>query len=372
MKATVYAMHVNKRRSVMVIDSIVARQRDWLMKLQGLTNKPILIQRHTSNVWHPWQDDIPSNPYHTRNVLPCELCLDSDVRNWATMKQGMDRVINFMESEKIPYILAYSGGKGCHSHIFIDPNIHFPDDVNSGLKSYNIDVVGEVRVFLTNWIFSNAGVRTKDIELDFKKISLDRDGKGSMIRILGSRRKIEDPDNTGKFYITFKTMIDKIPDQKPDAKAFSLPLRFPERIQLWSISHLQNDIIKMLESKIEQCERNQASMQIARLKRLTTPHTGNRGKCIGLQNAEIGVIAGIRDEVATGLICACKKWMKIDPVQCCEFMYQWAGRCSPAFELAIIDYKIGRIYNTEQTYSPCGFFKESGLCKGSQCRIIKR
>lgn len=353
----------------MVIDSIVSMQRDWLRKLQNLTEKPILVQRHVSNVWHSWFDDFPSNPFHTRAILPCELCFDPDIRNWAYMKQGMDKVINFMDSERIPYILAYSGGKGCHGHVFLDSNIPFPDYVNHGLKSYNIDVGGEVRVYLTNWIFSNAGVKTQDLELDFKKISWDRDGKGSMIRILGSRRKIEDPDNTGKFYITFKTMIDEIPDPKPEAKTFSLPLRFPERIQLWNISHLQNDIVELLESRIEQCKQNQAAMQIEHLKRLTSPHIGSRRKCIGFQRAEIGVSEGIRDAIATGLICAFKKWTKMDKEQCRIFMHQWSVRCTPAFDFKVIDYNINRIYCMEKPYSPCGFFKKAGLCAGSTCRI---
>ncbi len=353
------------------MDSVVASQRNWLQKLQNLMGKPILVQRHVSNFWHFWYDDIPNNPFHTRTVLACELCFDPDVKNWEAMKQGMDKIINFMDLEKIPYILAYSGGKGCHGHVFIDHNMPFPYDVNRGLKSYNIDAGREVRVFLANWIFRNAGVRTQDLELDFKKISWDKDGKGSMIRILGSQRQIKYPDNTGKFYTTFKTMIDEIPPQKPEATTFSLPLRFPERIQLWNISHFQNDIVELLKSKIEQCKQNQAALQIGYLKRLTIPYISNRRKCIGFQRAEIGVIEGIRDEVATGLICASKKWMKVDKEQCREFMYQWARRCSPVFELEIIDYKIRRIYSMEKPYHPCNFFKEAGLCEGSKCSIMQ-
>ncbi|MCX9012352.1 MAG: hypothetical protein OIN66_14700 [Candidatus Methanoperedens sp.] len=132
----------------MVIDSIVAGQRDWLMKLQELTNKPILIQRHMSNVWHPWQDDIPSNPYLTRNVLQCELCLDPDITHegpyWNLMKEGMDQIIAFLKGAGIPYIMAYTGGKGLHLHVFFNTQIPLPDDVINGIKTYQLDVGNEM------------------------------------------------------------------------------------------------------------------------------------------------------------------------------------------------------------------------------------
>ena len=108
MRAGVRAQAVTAQGNVAPITNVVGRkastlttnwtastklgQRDWLRKLQNLTNKPILIQRHKNNVWHNWHDDIPSLPYHTRVLLPCEICFDPDVRDWQTMKAGMDRL----------------------------------------------------------------------------------------------------------------------------------------------------------------------------------------------------------------------------------------------------------------------------------------
>lgn len=343
---------------------IVANQRDLLRKLQTLTDKPILVQRHLKNIWHEWENDIPILPFQTRSILLNELSLDMDTRNWEVQKKEGEKLVSFFKHDEIPFYMAFSGGKSMHYHLFLDKNtITFPDKVHWELKEHHeIDVPCLVRELLTNYIVAKAGIDPDIAELDFSNISWSRDGQGSMIRLEGCQRKIGDPDNPGKFYTTFKTMVDEIPNQKPDPKIFSLPLRFPDKIELWNISHLQSEIIKLLESQIAKSKENRASMQIARLRRLTTPHTSYKRKCLGFQRAEDGVQEGIRDEVATGLVCACKKWLKIDQEQCREFMHQWAQRCSPAFESKIVDYKIKRIYSMQQPYSPCGFFRNTGLC----------
>ncbi len=353
-----------------MIDPIVASQRDLLRKLQGFTDKPILIQRHLKNTWHQWENDIPILPFQTRSILLNELALDLDTKNWEVQKREGEKLLAFLELDKIPFHMAFSGGKSMHYHIFIDKNtITFPDKLHRELKEYHeIDVPCLVRELLTNHIVAKAGIDPDKADLDFSNISWSRDGQGSMIRLEGCQRKIGDPDNPGKFYTTFKTMVDEIPNQKPDPKIFSLPLRFPDKIELWNISHLQNDIIELLESQIAKCKENRAAMQIARLQTLTAPHIRSR-KCIGFQRAEIGVSEGIRDEVATGLICAFKKWIKTDKEQCRIFMYRWSMRCTPAFDFKVVDYNINRIYSMEKPYSPCGFFKKAGLCIGSKCRV---
>lgn len=78
-----------------------------------------------------------------------------------------------------------------------------------------------------------------------------------------------------------------------------------------------------------------------------------------------------RDKVATGLVYVCNRLLKIDQEQSHEFMHQWSVRCTPAFDLGVIDYNVNRIYSMEQPYNPCGFFKIAGLCEGSQCRIME-
>lgn len=371
-----YVVSVGERlwRKAM-IDPIVASQRDLLRKLQTLTDKPILVQRHLKNIWHEWENDFPNNPFQTRSILSSELALDMDTTNWEVQKKEGEKLLAFLEQDRIPFYMAFSGGKSMHYHIFADKNtIAFPERLYQELKNHpEIDVPCLVREYLTSYIVAKTGIDSDIAELDWSNIVWSRDGQGSMIRIEGCQRQIKDPNDSGKFYTTFKTVVEDIPAEKPSAKAFSLPLKFPEKMEQWDISHLQDTIIKLVESKIEQRERNHAAVQIARLKRLTTPHISSRRKCLGFQRAEAGISKGIRDIVSTGLICAYKKWLRVSEDECQMFMNEWAGGCNPAFnqedELRKIEYSVKKIYCMEQPYPPCSFFKRAGLCEGSQCRL---
>ncbi len=56
------------------------------------------------------------------------------------MKRGMDKIIAFLESAGVLYILAYTGGKGVHLHIFFNTQISLPDNIIRGIKMYQLDV----------------------------------------------------------------------------------------------------------------------------------------------------------------------------------------------------------------------------------------
>lgn len=94
-------------------DSIVASQRELLRKLQYLTDKPILVQRHLKNLWHSWLNDYPSLPFQTRSILPNELPLDMDTRNWNIQKSEGEKLTAFLEQEDIPFYMAFSGVRAC-------------------------------------------------------------------------------------------------------------------------------------------------------------------------------------------------------------------------------------------------------------------
>lgn len=339
--------------------SIVDKQRCYLGKLQHIApkQKTILIQRDQFDTWHDWQDDLFLEPLHTRTILSNELCLDPDVKNWQAMKTGMDDITTFLDLREIPYVLAYSGGKGCHCHIFFDPDLPLPGDTVNGLRSFNIDTGRTVRQFLLNYILSGSNVDPVDIDLDIKKISWNKDGKGSMIRIIGCRR------NDGRY----KTLVDTIQATKPDIG--TLPLRFPETVELWDISPLADGVITALDREISRHEGTARRVLVDTF--LGSTHHNN-SKCLGVLNAEKGVSEGHRDTVSTGLICAYKKWQKLNIEECRSLMSSWYARCTPTFDPAVVNSKVDRIYKMSQPYSPCSFLKPTGMCTGSSCKVIKK
>lgn len=343
------------------MDSVVASQRDWLRKLQDLTNKPILIQRHKNNTWHDWQDDIPSLPYHTRTLLPCEICFDPDVRDWQVMKTGMDTLKNFMDRVGIPYVLAYTGGKAVHLHVFFMTNIPLPESLIQRIRNCNgIDVGKEVRIYLANWLLDRADVDAGVIVLDFGKISWNSSSKGSMIRTIGSQRENGD----------YKTVIDSIPEEKP----CRLPLRFPETLGLWDIAPLRDSIAEHLERCIEQREQAENEhLKQALIHLMKKPWEGKGRSCIGLQSAlKGGIPESHRDEVATGIAYALRFWKEEGRENALHIISQWCATCKPPLDFRgrDIDKKITRIYQKQiMNYTPCTFFMKAGLCEGSKCRV---
>lgn len=348
------------------MDSVVAIQREWLRKLQHLNNKPILIQRHKNNKWHDWQDDIPSLPYHTRSLLPCEICFDPDVRDWQIMKAEMDKLKNFLDRETIPYIIAYTGGKAVHLHVFFRTNLPLPESLIQRIKNCHngIDVGKEVRLFLANWLLESANVDARVIVLDYGKIGWNSTSKGSMIRIIGSQRENGD----------YKTVVDSIPEGKP----YRMPLRFPETLELWDLATLQDSIADHLERCImqkKQIENEHLKDALIHFMVRGLPWGGKAKSCMGLQLAiKGGIPESHRDEVATGIAYALRFWKEESRENAIEMISQWCTTCKPPLDFRgrYIDKKIIRIYQKQtMDYTPCTFFMKAGLCSGSQCRIME-
>jgi len=331
---------------------IVSAQRRWLAELQAISPKPILIQRHKTNRWHDWFTDIPATPYHTRSILQNELVFDPDTPDWKAMREGMNRIASFLRGEGIPFVLAYTGGKGCHLHVFFDSNIPLPEDMAEELSKHNIDVARIARNALYDYILQGAGVQEQKIKLDRAKINWSSRTKGSMVRIIGSMRE-------GGQY---KTMVEEIPHERP---AEPLPLRFPARARLWKPN---NKATEALYSALREQIRLSEQLQVrARIEMWAHPEGRNPAyvhKCHALQTAEQGVHEGQRDLVATGLICAFRKWYRLPLQRAMATIRQWCYRCTPPFDTRTAEYKVKRIYSLpdNDVYKPCFFMRNAGLC----------
>lgn len=356
------------------MNAIIASQLNELFLLQKLDpDREILVQRPEGNDislefkhWYPWRSVFTTQPLLTRSILRCELMLEGDTQDWLILKCEMDKIVKYLQNQNTPFLLAYSGGKSIHLHIFFNTQtLPLSDDIVRGLEKYKLEVGSIVREFLADSIFKNSDADAKALKLDGSKIHWSGDSKGSMVRLFGCPRK-----NGG-----YKTLIDSIPEQRPEPG--ELPLRFPEKIELWDISFLKEDLVKLLSGKIKEFERAQRICQIETLRRLKLPCCRRRGKCLGLQKAEEGVPEGFRDNVAVGLISAYHKWHKLSIDEVRAAMQDWYYRCGQSttnnsFTLQDIDYKISRIYRLNKSYKPCRFFRDAGLCQGADCRVMMK
>lgn len=238
-------------------EEIIRQQRVWLDQLQELSKKPILIKAIEGKKpegadfdgynWVFYKDEFPKlkAPIYTRSILPNELCLDPDVKNWDVLYSEMYKIQNFCTVQGIPLQLAYSGGNGIHGHIFFD-SFKIDDENFTNAKKFDIDLYKIVRNVLVDMILKGADTTKQLLSLDLKKINFSNKRKGSMIREYGTMR----PDGH------FKTYITAIPRTKEEAQ--KLPLVFPAALELWQVPDALNQqvnaSIKIELARAEECQ----------------------------------------------------------------------------------------------------------------------
>jgi hypothetical protein len=213
----------------------LARQREYLDKLHAINDhkEPILVKALEGTTpeggdfdlygWRRYQPiwNKLENPIWTRGILKNELMLDPDVKDWNILKQEMDKIQKFCQADNIPLQLAYSGGNGVHGHIFF--TYELPDEAKEIIKTYDVDVFEFLRNALVNIILKESGTSRELLHIDSKKITFSASKKGSQVREYGTLR----PNGN------FKTLIQTIPDKKPEVG--SLPLVFPDKIEIWNV-----------------------------------------------------------------------------------------------------------------------------------------
>jgi len=219
--------------------------------LRKIAEKPILVKPSLDyGKWISYDQyrlDYPDIPYFTRQILPNELVYDFD-REWSDNAFNCQKLINTLKHNNIPHSLAYSGGKGLHVDVFFDMNsLTIDPDVISKANEELVDINKNVRVAIWNKLLEWAKIDRTAANLDFGKVNFNSNKKGSMLRDFGTPR-----NKNG--VITFKTLLDDIPEKQPTHE--ELVLRFPDAPVMWDVSHLTSDIEKAIQYKTKQYNRS--------------------------------------------------------------------------------------------------------------------
>ncbi len=233
---------------------ILSLQKTWLDKLQEHSKKPILVKAlegkipnelRNSNAsglycWSYYKDVFPmmQTPYFTRSILVNEVVLDPDTPIWDDLKREMDKITTTLTAQKIPFMLAYSGGKGCHLHLFFDMNVNIPKELFDKCRDTNFDLYKAFRQHVFEYIMKISNANVDLLKIDKPKINWQILNMGSQVRDFGTQRG-------NGFY---KTLIDEVPINRPLAP---LPLVFPTNIELWKIPEDQiSSIINNIKTGI--------------------------------------------------------------------------------------------------------------------------
>lgn len=214
---------------------IIEHQKEWISRLTCLNKNKQLIGQYMmgrpddfKKQWIPLdRDDV----ILTRQILNSELVFDFDCKTWAEVRKNSQKLVKFLDYIDIPYILAYSGGKGIHVHIFMDVstlNLYDEDGIVENVIKYNIDVARVIRKTIFDDIIkeNKLAVVTADNDggLDTGKVYFSLNvGKGSMIRDFGCFR------SNGKV----KSVITNVPHDMPEI--YKEDVVFPADIRLASI-----------------------------------------------------------------------------------------------------------------------------------------
>ena len=220
--------------------------------LRQIAERPILVKPSIDyGRWIPYDQyllDYPDQPYFTRGILPNELVFDFDRDGWSDNLFNAKKLIHTLEQNNIPFWVAYSGGKGLHCHVFFDINsLTIDQDIITKAQEELVDITNTIRTAIWNMLLVWSKVDKQAAKLDYKKVNFDSKKKGSMLRDFGTPR-----EKNGQ--ITYKTLIDDIPELLEDAKV--LPLVFPPAPILWDVTQRTRDIEKAIQNKTRSYKRS--------------------------------------------------------------------------------------------------------------------
>ena len=194
------------------------KQLKYLKYLSRLFNSEMMVSFNVDGhpgKWLPlkWIDNNKCNPVDYRTVLKNEIIIDIDIKVWDVVLDVEQHITKMLENEKIPFISAYSGGKGIHIHIFFDDHYLF--------KVVNFI---EVKSFLYDYILTFSGFSTDAKYYDRAPVNKSR----SLIRIIGGEKytvKSMFKQFDGEHYVYYKDF----PDERP---VIDDPV-FPDKIYVW-------------------------------------------------------------------------------------------------------------------------------------------
>jgi len=202
-------------------------QKEWLRTLQDLSLMTIKVSKEARGNPSKWTIlNEATFPIDHRTILEDEIVFDIDSPDWAQVKEWGKKLISKLEDREIPFLLAYSGGRGLHVHVFFN----LTEEQQEICTDFKVSMKN-LRIWLFNHILTGLDGDMPHIipkELigkgklfDNSCVNWNNNRKGHLIRIFGGRKK------------SYKTLISEIPNERPYVDYNSV--KFPTRVRKWEI-----------------------------------------------------------------------------------------------------------------------------------------
>jgi len=331
------------------MEDISAQQQTWLQQLQSLSKRLIRVSKNIQGRPSAWGFiEDTQFPVDYRTVLHNEVVIDIDSTRWKEVRLFSEMIIDVLNRMHVPFIPAYTGGRGVHIHFF------FSLSEKQKQRCNQHDVMPQdLRMVLFEKIMKEADISHKVIRpgkpLDTSCINWSDGGKGHLIRIFGGKKQ------------RHKTMLQEIPEERPHTK----DIAFPEKIIPWNIS---DDLFEeFLESfKISHKKRVEAT---ARYRAAAQNFSGTYLKLPCIQEIMKGLSEGQRNKGAQILSLVCK----IDDIprdEAQKTLLKYAHNCSSE-NISEKEYLswVDWIYSQKETFWNCRFCKELDICKEETCGL---
>lgn len=229
---------------------LINKQKEWIDLLISFNkDRPLYgqyVDGRPDDFKKPWVILDRNDIILTRQILSREIVFDFDFDTWEKVRNNARKLKEYLDYFKIPYIMACSGGKGIHIHVFIDEktlNLKNEDLIIQRSIDLDIDIAKVLRKTIFDDIVKKVKIQVASPKnrsgLDTSKVYFSlQTGKGSMIRDFGCYRL------DGKA----KSVINDIPNDVPSIKKENV--EFPKEIKLANISRWSEMIEKALEKTI--------------------------------------------------------------------------------------------------------------------------
>ena len=323
-------------------DSITASQHGWLQLLQSVSKRPLRVSRNFEGKPSKWVSiEDAEFPVDYRTVLHNEVVFDIDSTKWKEVRLFTEIVTDTLNRMNVPYITAYTGGRGIHLHVFFDLS------EEQKKQCVKIDVMPkDLRMYLFQRVLQEAGVSPKLIgpgkAFDTACVNWSDEGKGHLVRIFGGKKRMH------------KTLLSEIPEERPTDD-----ITFPDDVERWKIPEsLFQEFIRYFQGS--QKERIEASK---RYHKASSNFTGEYLNLPCVQKVLGGMPEGQRNAGAQIMSIACR----LDGIpenDAEKILLEYAKNCSQE-NISESEYLgwLNWIYAQKKTFWNCRFCKDLELCK---------
>ena len=314
---------------------IITEQNRWLHTLQSLSKRPVHVSRNVNGKPTKWVSLTDSElPVDYRTILHNEIVIDIDSEHWKKVRMFAEIITDTLVKLGIPYITAYSGGRGIHIHVFFDLSL------SQKKMCDKTDVMPkDLRVWLFEYILKNAEISPVLIgpgkPFDTSCVNWSDEGKGHLIRVFGGKKK------------WCKVLLSEIPEERPHKDE----IRFPGDVELW---HIPEQLFQEFVNWFRKFEKERVEAVI-RYRKASQNFTGLYLNLPCVEKILEGLPEGQRNAGAR-IIAIGSRLSNLTREETQKVIFTYAGNC-PQHNISESEYQgwISWIYSEEDPFWNCRF-----------------